>query len=61
MELDFKMDFTTENHASSYSNPALENYECEGQMDIFEFLGDIAKGNEKDGNNSRSEHATELG
>ncbi len=58
MELDFKMDFATENHVSAYNNPALENYECEGQMDIFDFLADIAKGNEN-GNNSRSEHVTE--
>lgn len=33
------MDFATENHVSAYNNPALENYECEGQMDIFDVFG----------------------
>ena len=41
MELDLKMDFETENHVSAYNNPALENYECEGQMDIFDVFSDL--------------------
>lgn len=25
---------------NQYSNPVLEHYECDGQMDIFDFLDD---------------------
>lgn len=33
------MDIVEEN-ASSYSNPVLNNYECEGQLDIFDVFSD---------------------
>ncbi len=35
------LDSTTDNTGSSYNNPALENYECEGQLDIFDVFGDL--------------------
>ncbi len=34
------MDVVTE-CVTSYNNPALENYKCEGQMDIFDVFSDL--------------------
>ena len=34
------------NENSSYMNPIMENYECEGQMPLFEFIEQEQEDNE---------------
>lgn len=36
---------------SAYLNPAMENYECEGQINLFEYIE-----MEQDGNGNKLEH-----